>query len=913
VYLLFNFRAAIEVIIGVVCVMTSSGADQLLLTQDGQPRATIVVADEPRPRLWVGGMFESQPLYPQQYAAEELQRRLLKISGAELPIVPAASAPQDGTLILVGRSTLSDHYGIQPPTQPEAFLIKSFARGLAIIGEIAPVGTNNWEQPVDRGSLFAVCAFLERYLDYQSYVRDESIPEDLGLVVPHKATIAIDTPLEFADAPFYSFRSGGGPHPYARKGNRYIFRCVHTHQNWAQRYQQTHPEYFVLKGDGTRNFKYLCYSEPGVLQRELEHIEEFYASGKWGFGWPKPNEHYIAVEPDDHFPGCQCERCQAWGLVSNLWFGNEAWGSASNLWFDYVRRLALEVKKRWPDKRVACLAYQSHRYCPDFDLPDNVDVMVCMELSTALGKEPEVYQHNIRLLREWSAQVDNDPTRLYTFEYHCWPSQWTHAPIIYPHYLQRCLREAREYISGSYVCGGGNTAQEAHFMYRVWSRLLWNPDFDLDAYLTEYCQKFFGPAAEAMEEFYQLLINRYEQTIWPEHIADVYVSPALLYGQTYPPEVVRQLEQYLVKAQAAVGALPTRSVEFEGEGWMLRRNAGDQAQTYRIVLTTLGEQPLVNPTLVWDDHKLRYRGQLAKGLKLVIDAGPKATLSSVEPAAGQAGTDVTDHIEGDLPILPGNSAEVFHFYCDQPTSGASVRLTMSSSTDTDQPDQGDVYQRRVLWMRQGFEDLHPSNAIWQGHDGFFVAARVAHKWLDREVPTYPVAQVSRRPRPDFNDPAWQQAEATYLVRGKINPGVPFDNLGFPADVPTRVQMLQDPQNVYVAFHCTQPEELGDNDSVGLTLFDAGNPVISVTCRPDGHVETEAEGIHTYTTAGDGWWGALLTIPKRAISTDGELGTYRADLLRTRAGKSYIWSPGFRMAPWAPFPMSRRGQVIFAGN
>ncbi len=865
----------------VVCSWLGA-ADQLVFVQDGQPRATIVVADAPRPRLWVGGMFGS--LHPQQHAAEELQKCLLLISGAQLPIVSASRAPLHGIMILVGRSRLSDHYGIRPPTESESFLIKSFSRGLALIGEIAPVGTNNWQQPVDRGSLFAVYAFLERYLDYRGYAKDKSMPEDLGLVVPHKATIAIDTPIDFTDAPFYPLRGGGGYTPHPRKGNRYIFRCVHTHRLWAQRYQQTHPEYFALNKDGTRNFKYLCYSEPGVLQRELEHIEQFYATGKWGFGWPRPNEHYIAVEPDDHFPGCRCERCQAWGTVSNLWFGHKAWGSASNLWFDYVRRLALEVKKRWPEKRVACLAYQTHRYCPDFDLPDNVDVMVCMELTTPLGKEPEVYQHNIRLLREWSAKVEKDPKRLHTFEYHCWPSQWTHAPIIYPHYLQRWLREAKEHMSGSYVCGGGNTAQEAHFMYAVWDKLLWNPDFDVDAYLTKYCQEFFGPAAGAMEKFYRLLINRYEQTIWPEHIADVYVSPVLLYAQTYPPEVVRQLEQSLVEGQAAVGWLTSRSIDFEGEGWMLRRNIHDQPQTYRIVLTTLGEQPLSNPTLAWRDNKLSYRGELAPGAKLVINAGPHAALSPLELDQAQGGTDVTDHIEGDLPTLPGNSAEVFHFYCDQPPDGASVRVTMSSLTDVDEPLHGDLYQRRVLWMRQGFEDLHPSTALSQGHDGFFVAARVAHKWLDSGAPTYSVDQTSRQPRPDFDDPAWQQAETTHLVRGS---------------------------NIYVAFHCTQPEEISETDSVSLALFDAGEPLISVTCRPHGQVETKVEGIHAYTTAGNGWWGVFLTIPKQAINGDARLGTYRADLVRTRTGKSYIWSPSFTSAPWVPFPMSRRGRIAFS--
>jgi hypothetical protein len=896
-----GIASLVVAVLGSVSI-AAGGPEPLVLTQDGEPKATIVVADEPLPLLVVGGM--GQRLLSQRYAAEELQKYIVKISEAWLPIVTATEAPPQGTLILVGRSSLSEQFQIQPPAQPEGLLITDFPRGVAILGEVAPAGTNNWEHEVDRGTLHAVYAFVERYLDLRGYVIDDNLDEDVGLYVPHSPTIALELPIDYRDAPVYAMRTGGGYVPHPRQGSAFLFRGGHTHRGWDKRYAASHPEYFALKEDGSRDFNYLCYTEPGVLASELAHIEEFYSQGEWEFHWVTPNTLYIPALPDDHWPGCQSERCLALG-------------TGSNLWFDYVRRLALAVQERWPGKRIATHAYQSFRSPPDFPLPENVDVMVSMELSTAVSKEPEVYEHNLGLLGDWYEALGQDARRLYVWEYHDWPAAWTHAPTIYPHALQRWLRAARKQMSGEYIVGGGNTPQESHFMFAVWFKLLWNPDLDVDAYLTEYCSRFFGPAAVPIENFYRLLIDRYEQTIWPGVTDDGAQSPVLIYGQTYPPQVIDQLEEFLARAETAVGKLPSRSVEFESEGWMLRRNGGAQPVTYRLALTGLTDEPLVNPTLVWGDNRLSYRGQLSQGHRLVVDPGPSAALYSDDPSGIQVRTDVSGRIEGDVPTLPGKTTEIFHFYGDQPPHGSSVRLTlMDNTTDntkgTDASVEINRYQERLLWFRRSFEDLHRSTSMWNGHRGFLVAARTVHQHLAAGVSTYSARHVSQPPRPEFADPLWHNADATFLIRGRHDTDVPFDNIGLPADVPTRVQILHDDASIHVAFHCTQPEKPGENDSVALTLFGMDAPLIQVVCRPDGQVESSQAGVRAAAASGEGWWGVFLTLPKTTLSP--QVNTYRADLVRERAGKSYCWSPPLRSAPWSgPVPMDSRNLVLFAGQ
>ncbi len=953
-------------------------------------------------------------------AAEALQTHIEKASGAKLPIVAVSQAPADGTLVLVGRSALTERFGIPSPAEPEGLRIHSFPRGLAILGEIAPVGTNNWDYEVDRGTLHGVVAFLEDYLGFRFYfhgTRHQSVPEDFGVVIPDLPTIALDLPIEFTDAPYFAHRTGGVF--FGRRGSRrHNFNANHTHLGWDEKYKETHPEYFAMNKDGTRNFRFLCYSEPGVLQRELEHIAEAYASGKMKLGWATLNEHYIPVEPPDHWSGCYCQRCLA------KWDPSDRF-SLANLWFDYVNRLAAAVKQRWPDKRIATLAYQGRRWPPACDIADNVDVMVCMEVPGTMVKEPEVWDHNMRLVRQWYAKLGQGRSRLYVWDYYIWPTYWICDPIIFPHSKQRWLQECRDMISGEHINGGGTTLQESHFMSSVWFKLLWDPDMDVDAYLTDYCQHFFGPAAGPMEQLYRLLISRYENTIWPENAADNLVSEILFHGQTYTPEVIEALERYLAEAQAAVGEPALRTVEFAGEGWMLRRNAGDVPQTYSITLTNLGAT-VNNPALRWDDGSLSFRGELLPGTKLVIEPGPVARVYPAElvqeadrlsldkpiaasdghwlhkpllylpvkpgerfrisitgkaadggnssvvvritprPTAPQIlqdrlgsdwrtvsevftipdgiskleyigllrheqvgtvwyggvsvkrdmpehGLDVTDRLTGTLPRIDAQTSQVFHYFHDGPPGEGRMRITMSAPVSIAQSEQPSIYQQRVLWMREGFEDYHPASSTYGLHDGFLVAAKLGHRSLARGVPTYRVAHTSRRPRPDISDPAWLAAAPTYLVRGTVNAVVPLDNIGFPPDVPTCVKLLQDGHNVYVAFRCTQPEAPSEQDSVGLTFFGPQDPILSVACRPDQTVTTDAEGVRARTQIGEGFWAVFLTIPKRVINAEEQLGTYRADLWRTRTGRNYIWSPGWRDAPWVPFAMSRRGKVVFSGG
>ena len=1008
----------------------SSADAQVTLVNNGKPVATIVVPDGQTKNT----DREDLPVAAANIAAKELQTFIAKASGARLPIVTASKAPLKSTLILVGRSKLSQKFGLTLPSKSEGVRITTFPRGLAILGEVAPKGTNNRQHAHDRGTLNATYLFLEKFVGFRFYFRRGSHGE-LGIVVPRKPTVTVG-PVDFVSAPAFPYRaivpySGSGDWKAAtREGKGTAFSCNHTHYGWNGLYGKTNPEYFSLGSNGKRNYRFLCYGNPDVIQKELEHTATYYKTGRRIGG--SPGEKYIPVEPGDNWSECRCEKCQALIEPNRGRFGRH-----SRLWWDhYVRNLGLAVKKRWPDKRVAALAYQGRVLPGKKELPDNVDVQVCIHNSPLnFYKEPSSRDEIRKLLRAWSKKLGGDRRRLYVWDYTCYPQYWSCAPTIYPHTLQQFLREHRQIIGGVFLNGGDETIQADHYMVAFTFALQWNPDLDVDAHLKDYCQKFFGPAADPMERMYQLLIDRYEKTRWPSYRPARYTSyatPSMFYGRTYTPPVVERIEQLLCEAERAAGRIPDgRVAQFVGEGWMLRRNPTKRQQPFEIVVEA-SDQAVHQPTIKWDGGQLQYRGTLVRGQKLVVRPGPKAKLlpaksrpademipldrrlaTGLKPFAkgyvvhtarnlriatfpgakfrvqmtGKAegggnsfvavqwstgkwsyhlrnsfdnkprtvseiitappnarglhhvyfyrvnqkgtvwygdlslrrefakkksslppgGKDVSSLVMGNAPTLPPRTSQIFHVFANTAAESDSAKLRVTvravHATET-HATKPTVYQRRVAWMRDGWEHFHPRRSMYRTHDGFLVAARMAHKWIGRS-PKYLARRVKSAPPNDLAATAWKKAAKTALVRGRSRAGVPVNNLGFDAgNGPTEVRVVHDTKHVYVAFRCRQPEKPNERDSVTLTLFGKRNKqVVSVTCKPNKG--SSARGVTWSTKSGPGWWAAFIAIPKSAIGNAKDL---RADLLRTRKDRSYVWSPQLN-APWISMPMSRRGRIV----
>jgi hypothetical protein len=98
----------------------------------------------------------------------------------------------------------------------------------------------------------------------------------------------------------------------------------------------------------------------------------------------------------------------------------------------------------------------------------------------------------------------------------------------------------------------------------VRSRLLWNPDEDVDSLLAEFYPNFYGVAAEPMAAYWNAIFKAWSDTIVTEH--EHFVAPAI-----YTPQLMALLKKNLAAAEAAVKPLAAKPNPTRNEKLVLER------------------------------------------------------------------------------------------------------------------------------------------------------------------------------------------------------------------------------------------------------------------------------------------------------------------------------------------------------
>ncbi len=526
------------------------------LVKDGAPCATIVIADE---------ALKSKSGDDYQ-AATELAKYVKLATGAELPITSDAEQTA-GTLVLVGDSKLTEARKIGAADLPmEGFRIVTFADGVAVVGRKPDLKLT----PESKGVLWGVYDFLERYLGIRWYH-----PGDDGRVIPQTQSLVV-APVQYTDHPLRIMRSLWPPAPSEFRPAKatYIGMACHTPLNFSIHYKDA-PECFEQGVDGTRSSGMPCYGNPKTLTLMIQDLENFYAKDDkaswlhWNGKdpWYPPTDKVYYISPPDKGVDCHCEFC------SRLTDTNAPdLGRASRIMEQFVTKMALEIKKKWPAMTVGYLPYINYTLPPDdLTFPDNVVVSVCL-MRGVNDKEPEVAADHDRIISGW-AKATGKPVRLW--EYPCWPQDDTALPFQYPHVIKAFQQRHRSDVEGSFLCAGywpeelgkdGLWKSQAPTYY-CWMRLLWNPDFDVDAALKEYVELMYSSAREPMGKILSSLTDRWERIQWQNQPAGHHISPRQVNEETMPRAEALKLRNWLTEARslAPEGTVERRRVEFFGQ------------------------------------------------------------------------------------------------------------------------------------------------------------------------------------------------------------------------------------------------------------------------------------------------------------------------------------------------------------
>jgi len=355
-----------------------------------------------------------------------------------------------------------------------------------------------------RGVLYGVYEFLDRFLGVRWIAEDEAL-------LPSKTQVDLPSggfsfrPILAYREPFFTEAFDGD---WAARNRVNSTRAtlkdihggkvtyvgfVHTFNNLVppEEYFSSHPEYFS-EVDGRRISErtQLCLTNPEVVKIASERALQWLRQN--------PSADIISVSQNDWQNPCQCKNCSR---------VDEEEGSHSGSLLHFVNQVAERIEQEFPDVWVDTLAYQYTRKPPKNIRPrSNVIVRLCSIeccFSHTLGSCPE--NESFRRDTEGWARVAHT---LYVWDY---VTNFAHYLMPFPNLkvLQPNVQFFVEnnvkgiFEEGNYSEGGGG--EFAALRSYLLAKILWDPDCDVEAYMSEFLEGYYGPGSNAVAEYIENL------------------------------------------------------------------------------------------------------------------------------------------------------------------------------------------------------------------------------------------------------------------------------------------------------------------------------------------------------------------------------------------------------------------------
>ena len=430
----------------------------------------------------------------EKQAAEALARYLSHISGVEFKVI-AAEQQIPERAILVGE------VDAQPPdgVSDEGFEIRAEGGRLRICG-----GTPH-------ATAFAVFSLLEEQLGCRWWSWTE---ED----VPTAETIEVVAQNTHIEPAFRRHNVYNREAQNRRNDFSYKLRTIsltnftggHNLCPLLKPYAEKNPDFLPMDKEGVRKFNnlHMNYTADGidaalaealkqqVVKREgdVKNLIYFAGMGDWYGGMDlSPESKRIYDE-------------ETWTDPD----GRKKPGYSATL-LRMINRTAETLEEEHPGIQVGTFAYMSLEAPPDKTRPrDNVAIRIPRLRHDTVRSilESEKNQSFRRNLDRW---LQLAPHRVYIWEYGA-----NFQNFLRPFPCLRSISENIKYyhqagvagisIQGNYVATGGDLAVLKNY---VWAKLLWDPTREMDELVAEFCNGYYGPAADEMLAY----VNLMEQSV----------------------------------------------------------------------------------------------------------------------------------------------------------------------------------------------------------------------------------------------------------------------------------------------------------------------------------------------------------------------------------------------------------------
>lgn len=424
-------------------------------------------------------------------SAEELKDILYKICGATFSI--STTTQKKPHHIFIG---YSDHVrnatnDIELAHHDESFTYRTIGENLYIYGGR------------QRGTMYGVYAFLEQQLGVHWYTANYThIPklETWQLPTPlyrHESPAITRRQVYYHDCsdPAWKAHNMENTGYYVNEDNKYgggqpAIWGNHTMHKLLppKKYFKSHPEYYSLnKGKRTANGQ-LCLSNKNVLHEVTNNLSDTIRR--------HPRYWAYCIGQNDNALACECNRCKQ---IESQYGGK----SGILIWF--INQIADQVKQEYPEKLIATFAYQYTQKPPKNIKPrDNVIIRLstianCFCHPIEQCPENTTFQNDCI---EWSTITQNILIWDYTtgfFQFLApFPDFDAMAPNIRFFARHRVLGILEE---GQYLSPGGEFGELKPWLL---SKLLWNPNQDVDSLAHLFIHDYYGKANQDILEYYKL-------------------------------------------------------------------------------------------------------------------------------------------------------------------------------------------------------------------------------------------------------------------------------------------------------------------------------------------------------------------------------------------------------------------------
>ncbi|MBT3675318.1 MAG: DUF4838 domain-containing protein [Candidatus Marinimicrobia bacterium] len=473
--------------------------NEIILVSNGQSHYEIVISSE---------ASDSE-----QHGAEQLQLYMERISAVRIPVVSTNSLNTGMNHIFIGRAHISE-------LTPHEIIIRSDENDLIIKG-----GS-------DESTVFAIYEFLENYLECRWYAPDVEY-------VPNKKGITLNTPIDFSYIPeittrtvhsklFYQYPEFADKHKVSTLAfPHYVPKArVHTFHRFIpeENFYSLHPEYYALRGE-KRLPTQLCLTNPDVFEIVKDSVQSYF--------YQYPEASVISVSQDDNQQYCLCENCER--------INNEEGSPAGS-----VIRFVNKIADYFPDKTISTLAYQYTR-SPSITKPaKNVLITLCSIECDRSGSILEKCEAFANDLEGWSQLTDNVRIWDYTTQFTNFLSPFPNLHTLQPN-IQLFRDNNAKWIFEQH---SHNPSELFELRSYITSKLLWNPDRDVDQLMDEFLNGYYEEGGKYIRKYIDLIHEKIQDD--SDFFLFLYGDPSQAFSSYLNPELLQTYNRYFDEAEEAV-------------------------------------------------------------------------------------------------------------------------------------------------------------------------------------------------------------------------------------------------------------------------------------------------------------------------------------------------------------------------